>query len=191
MYTHNVHVYAHIQCRLVSFPDPILSREKGLVTFECFLGCARSVVAWLAIIICTRAQKAVAMKQLQKWRAAIWLACTKTRLLILYNQENAQLSPDPFPHARKRWGLGDETTYGFTYLWTEPLVHCLALCGFYHPSYRHMSLPQIWIPNNESLHCESEAWPADLCFYIDHRVNHMYEITTVITCTARYTSGCV
>ena len=38
---------------------------------------------------------------------AIWLACAKTRLLTQHNQENTQLSLDPFPH--ERVGSGDET----------------------------------------------------------------------------------
>ena len=35
------------------------------------------------------------------------MACVKTRFLTQHNQENAQLSPDPFP--RERVGSGDET----------------------------------------------------------------------------------
>ena len=112
--------------QLVSFPAPNPHAEKGLVTLERFLGCNCGKVSmsitcqyahcyatwWLApkqdcwpcttTLPCNKMQYHMKIVELQ----SDWLA-RKQECWACKNQQNAKLSPDPFP--LQTVGSGDET----------------------------------------------------------------------------------
>ena len=89
-------------------------REEGLVTFECFLGDAHHYVIVFQMVlrnphgvratIDCRGATCTGIAYVARIQARIWL---KTGMLSQHNQENSQLSPDPFPCERVE--SGDET----------------------------------------------------------------------------------